>query len=532
MSELYRSKQYSILIILTGLILSGINLKHLTIETTLSSTILGGVLPLITSLGIVAVGMWVYSGGWGSDKVTLLTGWFALGIIWMLIVGIGVTLYEYSEGVLPPDMWYLFAMYASYGSIPAFLTGLYDIQRRERKQSLEQSNTKLRQTLDFLQQIEGIANIGGWEIGPDKYTIKWTEGGLHVHGFQDDSPRTIEEVLEYYDITDQERIETAIDHCHEEGIPFELEVEMQTFQGQQRWVLIRGERAQKNGDIVIRGAIQNITQQRERQQRLTVLTRVLRHNIRNELNVIRGNAELLARDLEKLSELSVIEPESQSLRDALHRVVESTDEISANIDRIQRMVDHLEEIEVDTLVSRTETIDQTSREVINLAEKTRRFEEAIDKDFIIESVNVSSVLRELTDRYERQYPGVAIDLDPTDAEVVGNETAIKIIFEEVIDNAIKHQLVEDPTVSITVSERKYSTTVSVADTGPGIPGMEREVLSKGTETPLMHGSGLGLWIVNWLTTRLQGDVTIRETTPQGTIVNIHFRKPTEPDQSK
>jgi signal transduction histidine kinase len=59
----------------------------------------------------------------------------------------------------------------------------------------------------------------------------------------------------------------------------------------------------------------------------------------------------------------------------------------------------------------------------------------------------------------------------------------------------------------------------VADDGPGIPEQELAAIRKGTELPLEHGSGLGLWMVHWIVTRHDGtiDIAVSET---GTTVSI------------
>lgn len=521
------SAQHKIIpILLTGLGLSVVNLHHLTIETKLPGIVLGGILPLVTSVGIVAVGSWVYWQGWSAQAVTTLTKWFVLGIVWMLVVGIGLTLYEFTEGTIPPDLWYLIAMFASYGSIPAFVTGWYDIQRQAKERSLERSNVELRRNHAFLSRIEDIADIGGWEIDPTDDIVEWTEGGRRIHNFPDASPRSIDSVLERYREADRKRLETAIDHCRRDGIPFELELQMQTFDDRTRWVRIRGERERRDGDTVIRGAIQDITQLKEREQRLMVLNRILRHNIRNELNVIAGNAELLTAELHRVSRLPFVGADD-SFGDVARRLSEGCEAMTVDVDRMQHLIDELDDVRADELLSRTKLIQKTSHEVITLAEKTRRFEEAIDKDFSIETVSPSMILTELAEQYERMYPGSTIDLAVEEGTVVGNKTAIRIIFDELLENAITHQQEGDRTVSISVVERSHSVTVSIADTGPGLPDMEREVLEEGRETALMHGSGIGLWIVNWLTKRLEGEVTIRENSPRGTVINIHLQKPSE-----
>jgi len=62
--------------------------------------------------------------------------------------------------------------------------------------------------------------------------------------------------------------------------------------------------------------------------------------------------------------------------------------------------------------------------------------------------------------------------------------------------------------------------LSVADDGPGIDPAEYEVLAHGTETPLEHGSGIGLWIVKWGIDQVGGSVSFAEREPHGTIVTV------------
>jgi signal transduction histidine kinase len=58
----------------------------------------------------------------------------------------------------------------------------------------------------------------------------------------------------------------------------------------------------------------------------------------------------------------------------------------------------------------------------------------------------------------------------------------------------------------------------VRDNGPGIPEDELVPLQEGTETPLKHGSGLGLWLVEWGISRLGGTIQFDANEPRGTVV--------------
>lgn len=62
--------------------------------------------------------------------------------------------------------------------------------------------------------------------------------------------------------------------------------------------------------------------------------------------------------------------------------------------------------------------------------------------------------------------------------------------------------------------------ITVTDDGPGMPERERAVIREGEETPLFDGTGVGLWTLDWLVTRLGGGMTIAENEGRGTTVTL------------
>jgi signal transduction histidine kinase len=95
-------------------------------------------------------------------------------------------------------------------------------------------------------------------------------------------------------------------------------------------------------------------------------------------------------------------------------------------------------------------------------------------------------------------------------------------LDSAIDNALRYA---DSTVEITVTERPDGYEISVADDGRGIPDTELEYIDSGTETPLQHGTGLGLWQLRWAVTTMGGELTF--DTDDGTVVSF-----TVPDLSQ
>ncbi|MHB9285415.1 histidine kinase N-terminal 7TM domain-containing protein [Halobacteriales archaeon Cl-PHB] len=71
-------------------------------------------------------------------------------------------------------------------------------------------------------------------------------------------------------------------------------------------------------------SLRDVTDRRQREQRLDVLNRLLRHNLRNELNVVQGNAELLQDAVE-----------DGSGTDRIDRIVDTVDTVIERANKVQ-----------------------------------------------------------------------------------------------------------------------------------------------------------------------------------------------------
>lgn len=231
-----------------------------------------------------------------------------------------------------------------------------------------------------------------------------------------------------------------------------------------------GERDEISGTLAIAA---DITARKQREQRLTVLTRVLRHNLRNQLDVIGGNGELLA-----------------------------------------------VEVDQDRLESLTEQILDAAEELGRLSDKATTVQNRLAYDQPTEPIDLVALISEWTAVLRERFPNLSLSVDVPDAAwVVANDT-LAIAIEQAVENAVVHHDGEDPHVDLTVSRDDDHTIVRVADDGPGLPEPELTVIESGTETALEHGSGLGLWIVTWAVGALGGTLTIEANEPQGTVISI------------
>ncbi|WP_241429969.1 ATP-binding protein [Halorubrum lipolyticum] len=85
------------------------------------------------------------------------------------------------------------------------------------------------------------------------------------------------------------------------------------------------------------------------------------------------------------------------------------------------------------------------------------------------------------------------------------------------------------TVSVVDVEANAQGAVRIADDGPPIPETEIDVLQEDVETSsTFHGTGVGLWVMQWGVESLGGVLSFEETAPRGNVVSISLPKATEP----
>ncbi|MFC6767789.1 sensor histidine kinase [Natrinema soli] len=97
---------------------------------------------------------------------------------------------------------------------------------------------------------------------------------------------------------------------------------------------------------------------------------------------------------------------------------------------------------------------------------------------------------------------------------------MRAVVDNLLENAVQHTGSE-PIVEVSVTRDGEAVHLSVADDGPGIPPAEIDVVTGETDiTQLTHGSGLGLWLVNWMIDSYGGSVSFARSAIGGSHVEI------------
>ena len=224
------------------------------------------------------------------------------------------------------------------------------------------------------------------------------------------------------------------------------------------------------------GFQQDVTERKRTEQLIRVLNRVLRHNLRNDVNAFLG----------------------------------WTDQLNAGDGR-----------DVDA----ERRIERVAEDLLTTSERARELERYARRERTPERLDPEALLAGVVDATRERWPAATIRLsvrtDPETGICAGAE--LERAVEELVENAVKHDPSAEPSVAVEAEADGEWVRLVVADDGPGIDGMESDVVAAGTETPLEHGSGLGLWLVNWVVTRYGGSFAIEaESDGSGTTATVRL----------
>lgn len=373
----------------------------------------------------------------------------------------------------------------------------------------------------FMAEVESIADIGGWEYDYESETLRWTEGTKQLMGVPSADDVSLDEAFEFFHHEDRRALESAFSACISDGQPYSLEVRIVTADEQTRWVRSRGRRYE--AESVIRGSIVDITTEKRRRQQLSVLNRILRHNLRNNLNLVKGYADHLQQTIGGLeppsTSLDALEANIDELASGIHTADSDLEALS----HIIREFDRIAAVDVDTTAG---TIQDMSEELIELGRKANEFAEWVEDHIETRPVDVAPPVTEVVETIRDEHPAVTLTLDLTASTIDADPVGVRLLVDEAIRNAIRHNPSNDPMVDIMIRDGPNRAHIVVEDNGPGIPNEELTVLD-GEETALEHSSGIGLWIMNWIVTNYGGDIHVSDRSPHGTILNISLPRATE-----
>lgn len=219
---------------------------------------------------------------------------------------------------------------------------------------------------------------------------------------------------------------------------------------------------------------------------LRINQRVLRHNLRNELNVALGNLEQLTGNADATEggatdrAAADITRECRQIRESLERLLETSNRARQ-------------------LVTIWETDDCTEFDLADL----------------------------LADRvacFHEESPDVPVAVDVPEDYRVRAHPSLPTAIDEALENAAEHGG-SDVSVTVTIDTDDAPESMldlEIADTGPGFSGIERGIVFGSPETPLEHSQGIGLWTMYWCLLKSGGELRLLDNDPSGTVVGMRL----------
>ncbi|MFC7068807.1 PAS domain-containing sensor histidine kinase [Halobaculum lipolyticum] len=289
--------------------------------------------------------------------------------------------------------------------------------------------------------------------------------GIDIERISSSSPRFTGEAA-------LERIRAAAD----DGVE-RFEWQIRRGDGGLRWVDVSLRPYRLDGERYVLAEIVDSTESKTQERRVGLLNRLIRHNLRNDMTVIRGHAE------------------------SLRRAIEDGDK-----------------------ERQAEVIADTAGDLGTMARTVAQIEDLAGNDSDdFRPTRLDSLVEAVAAEYRERHAGLTIETDTQDGIVVWADRGLRYGVEHAVDNAIEHAESAEPWVRLrtrTVADGRRAV-VEIEDECPPIPDIEIDAVETGTDpTQLEHGTGVGLFAMQWCAESLGGKLDIGHRAPEGNVVRF------------
>lgn len=228
------------------------------------------------------------------------------------------------------------------------------------------------------------------------------------------------------------------------------------------------------------GILRDITEQRDTRDALSVqseqfklLNQIIRHDIRNEMNL----------------GLDIIRNASRRMEDP----PEAFEQLTGVMERV---------------VDLTETSRDMTAVIGELAGNPERI---AMKPCLQREITTASMIDE----------DARISVDGEIPEVdVYTTGLLSAVFRNVLHNAVQHNDADQPTIEIRCDQLDSMVVVHIADNGPGVPDKDKERIFESGEALSSNGTGFGLALIETLLRYYDGNIFITDNDPRGSLFSI------------
>jgi PAS domain S-box-containing protein len=361
-----------------------------------------------------------------------------------------------------------------------------ELERRveQRTAELKWANDELRASEARFRMAVESADIGAWDFNPVAQTLQWSERCKAMFGLPPDAEVSYAIFLDRLHPDDRQRADRAVKASLQSSSDgqYEISYRAQWPDGTVRWIVAKGKAFfEGEGDarraVRFIGTVRDTTQERETQQRIQNLVEELRvadrrkdeflailaHELRNPLAPVRTGLEVM--------KLAADNPEIvQEVRATMERQVE----------QLVRLVDDLLEV------------SRITRGKLEL--RPRR----VELSEVIQSAVEAS--RPFIDEAGHQ---LLVSVAPEPVYLNADPHRLAQVVSNLLNNAARYTP-DRGTIRLTAGQQDHCATISVKDTGVGIPrDMQARIFEMFTQIDRSlekgyRGLGIGLTLVKSL----------------------------------
>jgi PAS domain S-box-containing protein len=292
------------------------------------------------------------------------------------------------------------------------------------------------------------------------------------------------------DVVGESRFERTIRPHHEQALAGEsVSYERtETFPGLgERTLSVKYTPVQDDQSVIgYVGVLRDVTEKKQyenqleaQRNNLEVLNSIVRHDIRNDLQLIQTYVEIIQSQSEDMEYL-----------DEILKAAKSATEITESAKDITNVM----------LQSSDDTTPVPLRSVLQ------------------------TEIQDIRASYEKAI--VTLDGHIPDVEVAADEM-LNSVFRNLLNNAVQHNDKEIPEVAVAARANESRVVVHIADNGPGIPDERKETIFEEEHMGLeSDGTGLGLYLVRTLVDRYEGQVRVVDNDPDGAVFILSLPRAT------
>ncbi|MBZ6493819.1 ATP-binding protein [Natrinema longum] len=204
---------------------------------------------------------------------------------------------------------------------------------------------------------------------------------------------------------------------------------------------------------------------------------LIRHDLRNDLNVIQGYADSMA---------TAPEPDADDPTVILEKTAEA--------------------------LTRIETTEAIADVLIG------------DPDF--EPIDLAAITAEMATRVDETFE-VDVTTDLPERACVTANPGLRSVVDNVLENAAEHNDADEPRIHVEVTVASETVRLSVRDNGPGIPDARKGAIFETSA----DGSTGGLSLVGTLIDGYGGTARIEDNDPRGTVFVVELPRATDPNSN-